>query len=89
VKSKNQIASARRLTLLLLFALLVALVPLSHLTDGETHAQSDTTPKLPAPVLTVVSMSADTVQLSWTAVLGTARYKPRAIALEDEYIHFA
>ena len=43
---------------------------------------------LPAPDLTVVSESADAIELSWTEVSGAVRYEPRAYTAEEGWTYF-
>ena len=68
----------RTVSLLVLVAILAALTPAFLPTQSVTHAQGPLptpAPVLAAPELTAEAVDATTVELSWTAVDGAARYE--------------
>ena len=61
--------------ILLLVAFLVAFIPLSFLTISDTKAQTDSSAVSDAPALTLVSVGATAVELSWTLVSDAVSYE--------------
>ena len=63
--------------ILLLVAFFAAVAALSLFKVSTTYAQTGSTQTLPAPTLSAAPSGADSVDLSWTAVAGAARYELR------------
>ena len=70
-----QIPTVRVLRILLLVAILVAFTSLSFLTISDTKAQTDSSAVADAPALTLVSVGATAVELSWTLVSDAVSYE--------------
>ena len=71
MKFVTRLLTLRTVSLLILVAILAALTPAFLSTQSVAHAQET----LAAPELTAEAVDATTVELSWTAVDGAARYE--------------
>ena len=74
MKLSAKTAAVKSRSILFPAALLFVLIPLFFYTD-ITRAQSETGPALNPPVLTATAAGANTVELSWNAVSGAARFE--------------